>query len=506
MEGVSTVIDSVHLPIDLPLRPCLRDHCVDGQAVLPAVEAMEALARAVTQFRPETPVADMSGIAFDKFLPCNHGRGHLSAFIDAVLHANGDVTASLATRTPSKNAAMTRVKTHAVATWPRQAAPVPNLPLDVAAAPEGACLHIPGETIYPGLVAFGPAYRNVVALHLARGGVVAEIRTPLADDAAAARPALLGSPFALDAAFHAACAWGQRFAGIVAFPVALDRRRVHAPTRPGETYFAHVAPLQTNPALLIFDLRIYNREGGLHETCTGVSMRDVSGGRLQPPGWIRAVAPDEAAARIAGACKALSMIEPGAMAPFAEKSLSEPERRRMAPMSGRRRRSYLAARLACKRISRRLSGHDLQRSPRAITTICEDRPSHPCCPLAGGRAPVSCSVSHDDRFAIAVASDRRVGVDVEKVSERVLKTRSLFMSEPEQALVPGSPLGEAETAVRIWSIKEAVTKALDIRLADAWQRVRVISVGSAQSRYQIDGRDASVALHDAIGRHVITLV
>ena len=85
--------------------------------------------------------------------------------------------------------------------------------------------------IYPDLVAFGPFYRNVAGLHLTPGGAVAEIRTP-ADEAGPPPAGLLGSPFALDAAFHVACVWGQRFAGIVAFPVAVDRRRIVAATRP----------------------------------------------------------------------------------------------------------------------------------------------------------------------------------------------------------------------------------------------------------------------------------
>jgi len=34
---------------------------------------------------------------------------------------------------------------------------------------------------------------------------------------------LLGSPFPLDAAMHAACVWGQRFGGIVPFLLALKK-------------------------------------------------------------------------------------------------------------------------------------------------------------------------------------------------------------------------------------------------------------------------------------------
>jgi phosphopantetheinyl transferase len=504
MEGFSKIIESAQLPLDIPIRPYVSDHCFNGQAVLPAVEAMEVLARAIRRFRPATNVNCMNGATFDKFLYLDPGAEHLSAFGEISVLANGDVTAVLTTKTKSKHAVMSRLKTHAALTLPYQVAPMPDLPLDLAAVPEGVCFAVGKEKIYPDLVSFGPFYRNVAGLHMTPQGAVAEIRNPVVEDAGATSSNLLGSPFAFDAAFHVACVWGQRFAGVVAFPVAVDFRRIYVPTQPAATYFVHVTPVQVDPALLIFNLRIYDREGCLHEACSGVRMRDVSGGKIRPPEWIKKGAQPEAVDRIAGSCRALTLIEIAALAPFADKTLSGPERNRYAGLRGRRRKSYLAARLACKRISRLLSGNDTQTAPEDITTVCADRPHVPCCPLADGRSSYSCSVAHDDRFAVAVAADRRVGVDVEKMSERLLKSRSLYMSEPEQAL--DSQLGEIETAVRIWSVKEAVAKALDITLAAAWHRVQVCAVGSSESRFQIDGQGSYTAVHDSVGPHVFTLV
>ena len=282
MEGFSKVIESVQLPLDIPIRPYVSDHCFNGQAVLPAVEAMETLAQAIRRFRPATDVNCMKGATFDKFLYLDPGAEHLSAFGEISVLANGDVTAVLTTKTKSKHAVMSRLKTHATLTFPHQEASFPELPLDVASAPEGVCIPVAQDKIYPDLVAFGPFYRNVIALHVTPQGAVAEIRNPVVEDAGAASSNLLGSPFALDAAFHVACVWGQRFTGIVAFPVGVNRRRIYAPTLPAETYFVHVMPTQVDPALLMFDLRIYDREGFLHEVCSGVRMRDVSAGRMRP--------------------------------------------------------------------------------------------------------------------------------------------------------------------------------------------------------------------------------
>jgi len=506
MDGFPQVIESAQVPIEIPIRPYLLDHCFNDQAVLPGVEAMAALAQAVRQFRPATDVTSMSGITFDKFLHLDPGSGHVAAFGDISVYANGDVQAVLATKARTKHAAMTRVKHHAALIVPRQADPPPELPLDLACAPEGVGFPVGNQNIYPDLVAFGPFYRNVAGLHLTPGGAVAEIRTPVAEDAGPPAADLLGSPFALDAAFHVACVWGQRFAGIVAFPVAVDRRRIYAPTLPAETYFVHLLPVQTDSALLVFDLRIYDCEGSLREACFGVRMRDVSGGRMIPQEWIRTGAQATAVDRIIGACQAAAVIELAALAPFAERALSEPERLRLAGMGSRRKKSYLAARVACKRVARQLSDNDARTAAGDITTVCPDRPERPRCPASNGRCVFSCSVSHDDRFAVAVAADRRVGVDVEQASARLLKSRSLYMSEPEQALARGSQLGEIEAAVRIWSIKEAVAKALDISLAAAWNRVEVCTVDSFESLFTVDGQDAWSAVHEMVEEHVFTIV
>ena len=70
----------------------------------------------------------------------------------------------------------------------------------------------------------------------------------------------------------------------------------------------------------------------------------------------------------------------------------------------------------------------------------------------------------------------------------------------------GADLGEMETAVRIWTLKEAVAKAFDMTLAESWNRVRVISVGSVESRFLLDGGEPRTAVHDEADGHLFTLV
>lgn len=97
----------------------------------------------------------------------------------------------------------------------------------------------------------------------------------------------LGSPFVLDAAMHAACVWGQRFAGMVAFPVGFDRRMIYKTTKKGGAYCARINPVNAGREVLTFDLWIFDQDGLIHESVSGLRMRDITGGRMRPPLWIR---------------------------------------------------------------------------------------------------------------------------------------------------------------------------------------------------------------------------
>jgi len=523
MEYLPKITETIRLQTAVPVHSYLLDHCFEGNAVLPAVETVQLLATIVKKFRPNTDITGMTDARFDKFLFIQRNMTQINAFTDIAVHENGDITATLFTKNRSKKSSITRIKEHATVRFPRIKPGFSDQPLDLMAALEGICVEISSDKIYRDLVPFGPAYHNIRdILHIAEAGAIAKTGTP-ANYTGSGFPCNLGSPFILDAAFHAACVWGQRYSQTVVFPVAIDKRVIFKRTRPGETYISCIQPVQTEQPLLIFDIWIYNRDGCLFEAISGIRMRDISAGRLKPPQWIIDRSKEGSLNRIRRHCHNLSVIELKTVLPFAEKTLSGIEKKRGEKMKDRRKRSYLAARLACKRLSRSLSGNDTRTSAVHITTICLDQ-VRPCCPLtacrevsqssqlvpaqgrANGSSIFSCAVSHDDRFAIAVAARHPIGIDVEKISERALKSSRLYMSAEEQSLVKESRMGEIESAVRIWSIKEAVAKSLNITMADSWARVQVIDTGRYESRTQIDNRDTYPVFHDTVDKHLFTII
>jgi phosphopantetheinyl transferase len=491
------------LSIEIPTPAFLRGHLFQGHPVLPAVEAMETLAREVKRAYPEFDVTRISAARFEKFLPLDPDKDHLPALVVLHLSDTGDLQAALMTRTKAPKAAITRTKTHAELIFLQSGPELSPLPLDVAAAPEGICTPVAADSIYEDLVPFGPAFRNIQGtLWLSPDGALAEIKCPALP--APGTPNLLGSPFTLDAAFHAACVWAQHYKNIVAFPVGIDERRILIPTKPGSRYFARILPQTISPDLLVFDLWLLDEAGNHFEMARGVHMRDVSGGRLAPPAWIRRKHQEDPLAGLRSRCEAMTIVELDAVAPFAEKTLSPLEKERFEKMGARQARSFLAARIALKRLFRR--GHQEKGlvPARDIETVCAGS-TKPGCSHEAYPSPLYCSASHDHRFAIAILAPGLVGVDVEVLSDKALKSGRLFMSENEQRLVTQSALGQRDAAVRVWSTKEAVAKATGLSLADAWQRVRMMTIGESESRFSMEGKDLFTAVHAVVNQHVFTL-
>jgi len=502
MGDLSDLKLSERAAVTIKVPPHWADHHIQGRAVLPAVEAMQLLGHWVRRFRPGFEVRWMGGAAFEKFLELPPPGGRIEAWCEIQDSADGCLRAALLTKTQSKPARMTRTKVHAQLDFCPPADIPPLAALDLASALEGRCFSVDPRRIYEELVPFGPVFQTICQpLRLTAEGALAIVQAPAGTDGQTDLP--LGSPFVLDAAFHAACAWSQCFAGVTAFPVGIDQRLLVAPTRPGDIYVSRIFPVQTDSPLLTFDIWILDTDGRLCERLKGVRMRDVSGGKLRPPAWIRSQGQAGSLGHIVSHCAAVAMSDRTTLMPFGDRCLAEPERRRTVQMGAKRRLDYLSARLACKRLSRQLSGNDSHTPAQEMVTLAADG-VRPRCPVTDGRL-YYCSVAHDRCLTVAVAGEQPMGVDVETLNERVLKSLHLFMDASEQETVSVSALGSIGAAVRVWTTKEAVAKMLNIPLADAWSRTRVLTIDAEQSRVRISGGPTVAVLHHPVEDHLITL-
>jgi len=266
------------------VQPWYGDHRFEGRIVLPAVETMLLLAERIGGLYPETDIRIMEDVCFRTFLEIPAGAARLEVLVEDERREEGSILARLLSRVQLK--AMTRLKEHGEIVFPvRKGGRFPDETALRHAS--GTVMEIDVDTIYRELVPFGPAYRTLrEAVSLAGECASGKVRAPELPIADGVRE-ILGSPFPLDGAFHAACVLGQRFVDFVPFPVGFSRRTVARPTRPGGSYMVRVLLMALNRDELVFDLDIVDDRDRIHETVRGLRMRDVSGGRVGPPDWIR---------------------------------------------------------------------------------------------------------------------------------------------------------------------------------------------------------------------------
>lgn len=286
-EKTATTDECPRLSINIEILPHLRDHVFGKNAVFPAVESMQLLARAVGELGAGIDERLLSQTVFEKFLVLDPLENSIEARLELEKIREGGISAGLVTRQRLAGSGITRVKEHARILF-TPPSPTPATPVAPAAelTESETDLAVAPEIIYRELVPFGPSYQNIVTrVRLNRTAATTAIHAPEISHAEGP----LGSPFVLDAAFHAACVWGQRYSGFIGFPVGFASRTVLQPTLPGETYRVRLVPRTQGRNENTFDLWIYQPENVIFEVVKGLKMRDVTGGRTRPPEWIQKI-------------------------------------------------------------------------------------------------------------------------------------------------------------------------------------------------------------------------
>ena len=177
----------------------------------------------------------------------------------------------------------------------------------------------------------------------------------------------------------------------------------------------------------------------------------------------------------------MALIDIETIPSIGEDLLTTRESARTVRMGSRRRKDFIAARVALKRLARQLDLVREDRPDREIETLGADD-VRPCLAESG----IHCSVSHRDRLVVAVAHRHPVGVDLELISEKATRIWSRFLSPGESELVLQSGLSPERAAARAWTIKEAAAKAFGLHLFQAIHEVKVVRVGEEEGlmRYQ----------------------
>lgn len=279
---------TVSLPVAISVMPWMFDHRFEDTAILSAVEILQYMARTVQSHLPGTRVTSMQHASFDRFLRIDPACVCIKACCDLTMEVHGSMRAVFTTAAKVGSAGVLRTKEHATVCFAAT-----DVSVIAQYAGDPAALHIPGfkisaRQLYDELVPFGPAFQSVQeGVTLTENGAVA--RVCALDHPGTTGP--LGSPFPLDGSLHAACAWAQRYCGIVAFPVGFDERVIVQLIVPGEEVLCTIIPVSLHKGVIRFDIWLHDQAGSLREMVKGIVMKDVSGGRVKPPAWVLSKAP-----------------------------------------------------------------------------------------------------------------------------------------------------------------------------------------------------------------------
>ncbi len=260
------------IPCTIAVHPWFKDHFVGDKIVLPAVETMLLLADHCRNAYPHLDIRIMEDVSFAKFLEIPPHSATVAALLECEVDSSGRMAAKLLSHMQFKK--MARIKQHGEVFFPA-ADRFPALPDIDPAPPSVAGTKIHAAQLYREMVPFGSAYHTLqdtlILTDTLAWGKLQPPQLPFSHPV----EELIGSPFSLDGAMHAACALGRQAVNFVPFPVGFAKRIIYRPTQPGTTYLTRVTMTAMQQDELVFDIDIFDNDGQLHESITGLRMRDT---------------------------------------------------------------------------------------------------------------------------------------------------------------------------------------------------------------------------------------
>jgi 4'-phosphopantetheinyl transferase len=162
--------------------------------------------------------------------------------------------------------------------------------------------------------------------------------------------------------------------------------------------------------------------------------------------------------------------------------LSDEETVRLSGMKHeKRRRSFLLGRATLRLLLSELT----DRPPDSVSIVVEENGS-----LAAPDTSYTISIAHSGDRAVAVASERPVGIDLEIATVKDDDLLKYILHEDELPRVGALTISESEKLFLCWTAKEAVLKALGTGLRRSPKSVQVS---------QIDRNFEFVVIHDLEG-------
>ncbi len=171
---------------------------------------------------------------------------------------------------------------------------------------------------------------------------------------------------------------------------------------------------------------------------------------------------------------------------LAETRLADTEKRKLANLgSGKRRREWLAGRIAAKEAIFRMLEVERGGSPsfRDFRSMVIEQTEKGAPYLASGpwgeKQAAGISISHSDGLAAALADKRVCGIDIQKIDAALDRIQGYFVSDGERKMLGGrgsQAYSPRQRLALLWSAKEAVKKQCGRRTMPGFKDLELTSV------------------------------
>jgi malonyl CoA-acyl carrier protein transacylase len=488
------------LALDASRQAFLADHVIAGVPVLPGVVGLELMARAAARLLGAEPACE--AVLFERPVKVHPGR---PVTVRAKARRTGDVVEAVLESRSTAATGRELETLHFRGTFRRPdaaAEPLGRLDGLDARGPEA-------EEIYRHFF-HGPSFQVLeTARRVGEQGLVARASIP--PRGADADLGDLAGPRLREIALQAAGLWAMCRHGVTALPHRIGRCERLGRAEPGRAVVARVRALgpveavEGAPRLHRFDVDLLGEDGRPLERLRDVRLIETGPLPGDRPCTVPfAESPEHVEVRLEALAASADSVAEGCLGP-AEAVLF----RQIG--SRKRRTDWLGGRLATKRL---VAGYVLETAgvavPERDVGVAADPRGAPMVRIAGrpDLEPLvpQVGISHGAGRAVALLAPRnsgtRVGIDVERVEPRDEAFVKHVLTDREVGMAERAGLN-GDGATVLWTLKEAVTKALGIGMAVDPREVEVTGLADGVAQVELTGDAAS--RRDVLGGHELSV-
>lgn len=354
------------------------------------------------------------------------------------------------------------------------------------------------DSIYPELVDFGPAFNRLESvMDLYSSGVAGKF-LPIEQLKFQGRfSQSLGDFFLRDSVFQIASVWNRFYLEKLSAPFRISGVKIYQTLGLSQTYYCFAEPLNTHGKESANRLMIVDENGYLTESYDSVfyvNAKEDSNLKIKE----RVEKTKKETEAFSDFQKKVLEFIPGFHLIFRE-MVKEAKGLFLNLLSDREKTIYhqyrieskklefLAGRMLLKKLFSQgmIQSQDNQADFKAIEILRKDS-GKPYIQYGGKIVNTpEFSISHKDgAVAAAYAPGKKIGLDIEKMSQKVLGVKSAFLSASEEQVIAKSGSlrnNELLLLTRVWSAKEAIVKYLCSDLMEVFKTVRLIEINEKNS-------------------------